>query len=170
MIRPTVRDKLLPDALRQGLLQSVLVFALSAARVGGIYAPWALAAAAVSGGKSRGLWALLGAGVGALVFFDFQTGLRFAASAVLIYSANMAFCDTKMYARKGFAPLLAALALEDTEENRARVIKAVDDCTIPIFIPTHRVGDPETEHDEEYHYPAGEDVMGAFMALEHPLD
>ena len=32
MIRPTVRDKLLPDALRQGLLQSVLVFALSAAR------------------------------------------------------------------------------------------------------------------------------------------
>ena len=111
MIRPTVRDKLLPDALRQGLLQSVLVFALSAARVGGIYAPWALAAAAVSGGKSRGLWALLGAGIGALVFFDFQTGLRFAASAVLIYSANMAFCDTKMYARKGFAPLLAALAL-----------------------------------------------------------
>ena len=54
MIRPTVRDKLLPNALRQGLLQSVLVFALSAARVGGIYAPWALAAAAVSGGKSRG--------------------------------------------------------------------------------------------------------------------
>lgn len=45
------------------------------------------------------------------MFFDFQTGLRFAASAVLIYSANMAFCDTKMYARKGFAPLLAALAL-----------------------------------------------------------
>ena len=66
--------------------------------------------------------------------------------------------------------LLAALALEDTEENRARVIKAVDDCPIPIFIPTHRVGDPETEHDEEYHYPAGEDVKGAFMALEHPLD
>ena len=31
---------------------------------------------------------------------------------MLIYSANMAFCDTKMYARKGFAPLLAALALE----------------------------------------------------------
>ena len=31
--------------------------------------------------------------------------------------------------------LLAALALEDTEENRARVIKAVDDCPIPIFIP-----------------------------------
>lgn len=66
--------------------------------------------------------------------------------------------------------LLAALALEDTEENRAWVIKAVDDCPIPIFIPTHRVGDPETEHDEEYHYPAGEDVKGAFMALEHPLD
>ena len=41
--------------------------------------------------------------------------------------------------------LLAALSLEDTEENRARVIKAVDDCPIPIFIPTHRAGDPEEE-------------------------
>ena len=65
--------------------------------------------------------------------------------------------------------LLAALSLHDTEENRARVMKAVDDCPIPIFIPTHRVGDPEAEHDE-YHYPGGEDVKGALMALEHPLD
>ena len=65
--------------------------------------------------------------------------------------------------------LLAALSLHDTEENRARVMKAVDDCPIPIFIPTHRVGDPEAEHDE-YHYPGGEDVKGAMMALEHPLD
>ena len=65
--------------------------------------------------------------------------------------------------------LLAALSLHDTEENRARVMKAVDDCPIPIFIPTLRVGDPEAEHDE-YHYPGGEDVKGALMALEHPLD
>ena len=65
--------------------------------------------------------------------------------------------------------LLAALSLHDTEENRARVMKAVDDCPIPIFIPTHRGGDPEAEHDE-YHYPGGEDVKGALMALEHPLD
>ena len=66
--------------------------------------------------------------------------------------------------------LLAALSLEDTEENRARVIKAVDDCPIRIFIFFNDAATTETEHDEEYHYPAGEDVKGAFMALEHPLD
>ena len=111
MKRPTVRDKLPSGALRQSLLRGVLVFALSAARVGGLYAPWALAAVAVSGGKGRGLWALAGAAAGALVWFDFQTGLRFAASAVLLYCANMAFCDTKLCRRDGYAPLLTAAGL-----------------------------------------------------------
>ena len=98
MERIQARDKFIPDALKRGALQAALVFALSVARVGGLYAPWSLAAVAVSGGKGRGLWALAGAAAGALVWFDFQTGLRFAASAVLLYCANMAFCDTKMYA------------------------------------------------------------------------
>ena len=111
MERIQARDKFIPDALKRGALQAALVFALSAARVGGLYAPWSLAAVAVSGGKGLGLWSLLGAGLGALVLFDFQTGLRFAASALLIYCANLAFCDTKLRARKGYAPLLAAVAL-----------------------------------------------------------
>ena len=111
MERIQARDKFIPDALKRGALQAALVFALSVARVGGLYAPWSLAAVAVSGGKGLGLWSLLGAGLGALVLFDFQTGLRFAASALLIYCANLAFCDTKLRARKGYAPLLAAVAL-----------------------------------------------------------
>lgn len=111
MKRPTVRDKLPSGELWQSLLRSVLVFALAAARVGGLYAPWALAAVAVSGGKGRGMWALLGAAAGALVWFDFQTGLRFAASAVLLYCANMAFCDTKLSCREGYAPILTAAGL-----------------------------------------------------------
>ena len=111
MERIQARDKFIPDALKRGALQAALVFALSAARVGGLYAPWSLAAVAVSGGKGLGLWSLLGAGLGALVLFDFQTGLRFAASALLIYCANLAFCDTKLRAWKGYAPLLAAVAL-----------------------------------------------------------
>ena len=109
MERIQARDKFIPDALKRGALQAALVFALSVARVGGLYAPWSLAAVAVSGGKGLGLWSLLGAGLGALVLFDFQTGLRFAASALLIYCANLAFCDTKLRARKGYAPLLAAV-------------------------------------------------------------
>ena len=111
MKRPTIRDKSLPGALKQSALWGVLTFLLSAARTGGLYGPWGLAAVAVSGGKGRGLWALVGAAAGALVFFDFQTGLRFAASAVLIYCVNMAFCDTKLSRRPGYAPLLAAGSL-----------------------------------------------------------
>lgn len=63
--------------------------------------------------------------------------------------------------------LLAALALPDEQEESVR--KAVDDCPLPIFIPTHRVGDPEAEHDD-LHYPGGEDVKGAMMALERSLE
>lgn len=65
--------------------------------------------------------------------------------------------------------LMAALSLESTEENLLRVHKAVDDCPLPLFIPTHRVGDPEAENDD-FSYPGGEDVKGALMAMEHPLD
>ncbi len=111
MIRPLARDKSLPDALRQGLTQCVVTALLAAAQVGGLYGPWALGAVAASGGRGRGLWALLGAMMGALVFFDFQTGLRFAASAVLICCANMAFGDTRLSVRRGYAPALAAVAL-----------------------------------------------------------
>ena len=111
MIRPLARDKSIPDALRQGLSRCVVTALLAAAQVGGLYGPWALGAVAVSGGRGGSLWALLGAIMGALVFFDFQTGLRFAASAVLICCANMAFCDAKLSVRRGYAPALAAVAL-----------------------------------------------------------
>ena len=60
MKRPTIWDKFHPDTLKQSVLWSVLTFLLSAARTGGLYGPWGLAAVAVSGGKGRGLWALLG--------------------------------------------------------------------------------------------------------------
>ncbi len=64
--------------------------------------------------------------------------------------------------------LMAALSLGDENDNKERMHKAVDDCPIPIFIPTHRVGDPEMEHDI-FNYPGGEDVKGALMAMEMPL-
>lgn len=65
--------------------------------------------------------------------------------------------------------LMAALALPDQGENKAAVIRAVDACPIPIFIPTHRVADFEAEEDL-CSYPGGEDVKGALLALEQPLD
>lgn len=78
--------------------------------VGGLYGPWALAAVACCGGKGRGFWAAAGTLAGAYLFYDFQSGLRLAASAVLIYCANMAFSGMKIAAHPLFTPLLTATA------------------------------------------------------------
>ena len=76
---------------------------LSAGKIGGLYGVWALAAVAVSGGRGRGFWSAVGTLLGAYIFYDFQSGLRLAASAVLIYCANMAFYDVKISRCRGFA-------------------------------------------------------------------
>ena len=86
-------------------------FLLSAAHTAGLYGPWGVAAVAAAGGRVQGALALLGAVAGALVFFNFQTGLRFDASAVLAFAVNLAFCDTEMYKRREYTPLLAAVSL-----------------------------------------------------------
>lgn len=90
--------------------QAVLCCVLTAARLGGLYAPFSLAAAAAAGPGLPGLLSLLGVTGGALLFLDFQPGLRHAAAAVLLFAAQTAFCDTKFYRRPAFRPLTAALS------------------------------------------------------------
>ena len=60
---------------------------LTAAAPGGQYAPWALAAVAAAGVGWPGLLAVVCAGLGALLFMDFQPGLRHTAAALLIWRA-----------------------------------------------------------------------------------
>lgn len=96
--------------LSRPLAFSALAFALSAAQFSHAYAPAALAVTALAGPGVSGLFALLGVLGGTLVFFDFQPGLRLLACAILIYSANTAFYDTRFYARPAFRPAAAALA------------------------------------------------------------
>lgn len=79
--------------------QAALCCVLTAARLGGLYAPFSLAAAAAAGPGLPGLLSLLGVTGGALLFLDFQPGLRHAAAAVLLFAAQTAFCDTKFYRR-----------------------------------------------------------------------
>ena len=90
--------------------QAALCCILTAARLGGLYAPFSLAAAAAAGPGLPGLLSLLGVTGGALLFLDFQPGLRHAAAAVLLFAAQTAFCDTKLYRRPAFRPLTAALS------------------------------------------------------------
>ena len=83
-------------------LRFALAGALSGAQVFGGYAPLALGMTAASGAGVRGLSALVGASVGAFLFLPFTHALRTFAAAVLIFTANNAFFDLKLYRRRFF--------------------------------------------------------------------
>ncbi|MBQ0038552.1 MAG: SpoIIE family protein phosphatase [Clostridiales bacterium] len=108
---PTLARQKYRISARQLLLQLMLTFLLSAAQLSSAYAPFALAVLAVAGPKLPGLCCLIGTAIGALVFFDFQSGLRYAAAAILIFSANIAFYDSHLYRKKAFLPAVSALML-----------------------------------------------------------
>ena len=84
----------------------LIPLALSKGQLGGLYAPWALAAVAVAGEDLRGLCALLGAAAGGWLFFPFQGALRHTACAILIYAATLTFADSRLYLRTWFRPLI----------------------------------------------------------------
>lgn len=82
---------------------------LSAGQFSGEHAPFALAIVAAAGPGLPGILSLFGAGIGGLLFFDFQPGLRFLAAAILIFSANIAFHDTPLWRNRFFIPVLSAV-------------------------------------------------------------
>ncbi|MBQ2061092.1 MAG: SpoIIE family protein phosphatase [Oscillospiraceae bacterium] len=103
---PKGLQRLMPLAVPTA--QMALSFLLTAGRFSGSYAPFSLALVAAAGARLPGLFCLVGAGAGSLVFLDFQSGLRHFAAAVLIYAANTAFFDSRLYRRPLFRPIAAA--------------------------------------------------------------
>lgn len=103
-----VLSKLKQNALVPYLSRGGAVFLLTAAQFGGVYAPWALGAVAASGAGLPGLVALLATSAGALIFFDFQSGLRHIAAAILIFAALTAFCGSRPAEKAWFRPCTAA--------------------------------------------------------------
>ena len=87
----------------------LLAAVLFGAQLFGGYAPFALGLIAAAGSGKRGLAALLGGVLGALAFLDFSHALRALAVAVLLYTANNAFCETKWYRSRFFLPVMTAL-------------------------------------------------------------
>ena len=80
-----------------------LAAALTASQTPGAYAPFALGCAAAAGPGAEGVAALVGAGLGALLFLDFADALPFLASAVLIFTAATALRGTKAAGKRAFA-------------------------------------------------------------------
>ena len=85
-----------------------LTAALTATRTPGGYAPFALGCAAACGPGAEGIAALLGAGVGALLFLEFSEALPFLAVAVLIFTTEAAFQGLRLLEGPLFHPLAGA--------------------------------------------------------------
>jgi len=100
-----------PDTVRRlrFFAAPVLTLLLSAAQLGQC-CPFALALMATVGSGLRAFLCLLGAAGGARLFLDFQPGLRYVASAVLICAAGAAFCDTRFAEHRFFPALTAGLS------------------------------------------------------------
>ena len=94
--------------LLTAFLPAAAAFLLTGGTLDGLYSPWALAVVSAVGVGWPGLCALLGAGLGAFLFLDFQAGLRHTAAAILIFCANTAFCTTRLYKKPRFRPAAAA--------------------------------------------------------------
>lgn len=90
-------------------LPAAAAFLLTGGALDGLYSPWSLAVVSAAGVGWPGLSALLGAGLGAFLFLDFQAGLRHTASAILIFCAATAFCTTRLYRRPRFRPAAAVV-------------------------------------------------------------
>ena len=90
-----------------GGVRFFLAAALTAARLSGGGAPFALGFVAACGPGLDGMCALTGAALGALVFLEFSTGLAHIAAAILIYTAAVAFRGLKVADRPLFTPLAA---------------------------------------------------------------
>ena len=70
--------------------------------------PKVLGMIGASGAGLRGVSALIGASAGAVLFLPFSHALRTFAAGVLIFTANNAFFDLKLYKKRAFLPLLCA--------------------------------------------------------------
>lgn len=96
-----------------GLLEAAIGFllgaVLSGAELFGVYAPFGVAAAAAAGSGVTGFGTMCGACLGYLCLEGLTDGMRYAASAILVYSVAFAFFDTRIYRRRWFMPSIAAL-------------------------------------------------------------
>ncbi|MCI8538654.1 MAG: SpoIIE family protein phosphatase [Oscillospiraceae bacterium] len=98
--------------LLQGMecgIRFLLGAVLSGAQIFESYAPFGLGLVGASGSGAGGFFALCGVCLGYLSTLGLVQGLRYAASAILIYSVAFAFYDVRIYASRWFMPLISAL-------------------------------------------------------------
>lgn len=91
------------------LLNFLLGFTLSYARVMGNLAPFGLAAVGRAGADGGGLSCLVGACAGYLISGGFDWGVRYVATALLIYTVLFVLRDLRIVKKSWFMPAVVAL-------------------------------------------------------------
>ncbi|MCL2588040.1 MAG: SpoIIE family protein phosphatase, partial [Oscillospiraceae bacterium] len=99
-----------PEIMRvvECLLRFALALALSRAEIFGGYTPFGVAIVAISGPGVMGFLTFFGVVLGTWLGGDFFFGLKYIAMAVLMYAANFAFHDLRVYRKAWFCPAVAA--------------------------------------------------------------
>lgn len=105
--RPGAR--LWESKLLEGGICFLLGGVLSGAQIFGAYAPFGVALVGAAGAGIGGLGALLGTCLGYLFLQGLTQGLRYAAAAVLVYAAAMAFWETNLRRKAWFMPVVTTI-------------------------------------------------------------
>lgn len=119
------------------LFRALLSFAVTGARAFDGSAPFAVGAVAAAGPGWPGMSALLGATAGALLLLDFPHALRTAACALLVFTANNAFCELRVYRGAWFLPVLSAslmLSVEAVYLLRTHDAEAAVYCLLSVLL------------------------------------
>lgn len=91
------------------LLNFILGFAMACSRVMTSLAPFGLAAVGCSGAEGGGLSCLLGACFGYIFVGGFDWGIRYVATALLIFTVSFVFKNTSVYTRPWFMATVVAV-------------------------------------------------------------
>ena len=99
-----------PGALRaaEWSMRFCLAAVLGSARVFGSASPFAAGFVAAAGAGAGGLFALLGASLGAVLSMGLSGSVRYVAAAALVYAASLVFRGSAAEKRRFFMPTIAA--------------------------------------------------------------
>lgn len=90
-------------------LYMILAFAMASARVFGGCGPFGIGFVAQAGVGLGGVMSLIGAAMGYLFTGGFDWGIRYVATAVLVFTAAFVFQEQKIYKSEWFMPALTAV-------------------------------------------------------------
>ena len=118
----------------------VLGFILASATVLTSAGPFGIGVTAQAGAGIGGLLCAFGASIGYLAAFGFEKGIKYVAAVVLVFTSSYVFQELRVYGKRWFMPLIAALFTLVTGVLGALEITAVSETVLVIVAETILAG------------------------------